>query len=306
MTDRYDLAPEERCGFLISTNRKKLWAAELDLLEMLDEACKAIGIRYFLLYGSAIGAARHGGFIPWDDDVDLGMLREDFDRFLKYSRPYFPDYVDIQYGVSEGSVDFLMRIRDSRTTGIVWGETGLKKNKGAFIEIYVYDFVKNDASQKVQILLSRVLCSSLATCNTPNDKSLKGRLRALPCVLLGKQRVWNLYEKVCRWYNGKAGDYVNVLALPQYAVWSGMMVAYSSLASTEYVPFEYCRLPVPVGNQTYLSQIYGDFMQPPPEEARGKHHDSVVFYDPNRSYLEYENSDIPERYFQGELSLELL
>ena len=61
---------------------KRLQAIELEMLQVIDEVCKQLDITYFLDSGTALGAARHGGFIPWDDDVDLGMPREEYDRFL--------------------------------------------------------------------------------------------------------------------------------------------------------------------------------------------------------------------------------
>lgn len=111
---------------------------ELDLLSLLESLCVRENINYYLLFGSAIGAVRHKGFIPWDDDIDLGMLREDFEKFLNADKSDWPDYVDVQYGLSEHGVDTLLRIRDARTTGITRGDLNKNGNKGAFIEIYVF------------------------------------------------------------------------------------------------------------------------------------------------------------------------
>ena len=82
MLDRKYLTDEVIDGYKVSANRKKLWVTELDLLSFLEEVCIRENINYYLLFGSAIGAVRHKGFIPWDDDIDLGMLREDFEKFL--------------------------------------------------------------------------------------------------------------------------------------------------------------------------------------------------------------------------------
>lgn len=77
------LTPENRCEFWVDESRKMLWKIELDIMEEIDGICKRHDIKYSILGGALIGAIRHKGFIPWDDDMDIGMLREDYNRFLE-------------------------------------------------------------------------------------------------------------------------------------------------------------------------------------------------------------------------------
>lgn len=72
-----------RDGYFVNSDRKRLWAADLEVLMEIDRICKKHGIAYFLAYGTLLGAVRHNGFIPWDDDMDIIMLRKDYMRFLK-------------------------------------------------------------------------------------------------------------------------------------------------------------------------------------------------------------------------------
>ncbi len=72
---------EERCDFLVTEKRKKIWAVLLDLLIKFDFVCKKYSLTYFLADGTLLGAARHQGFIPWDDDIDVSMPREDYEKF---------------------------------------------------------------------------------------------------------------------------------------------------------------------------------------------------------------------------------
>ena len=74
---------EVRCGFHITAMMKRLWASQMEVLAWVDEICNKYGIRYIFCYGSLIGAVRHKGFIPWDDDIDIAMLRSDYDRFTE-------------------------------------------------------------------------------------------------------------------------------------------------------------------------------------------------------------------------------
>lgn len=82
---------EEREGFYVQPLMKRRWAVELDILREIDTICKRHQIRYFSWYGTCLGAVRHRGFIPWDDDIDLAMLREDYERFQFYFQKESPE-----------------------------------------------------------------------------------------------------------------------------------------------------------------------------------------------------------------------
>lgn len=84
---------EKRCNFYITSMVKRLWAAQLEVLSWIDEVCRKYGIRYIMCYGSLIGTVRHKGYIPWDDDIDIGMLRADYNRFLEVLPVEIPPYL---------------------------------------------------------------------------------------------------------------------------------------------------------------------------------------------------------------------
>ena len=87
------LEPEVICDFYVDEQRKKIWAIEIDLLKEIDRVCKKYNLRYFLMWGSLIGAVRHKGFIPWDDDLDIAMPRKDYEILMShyddFVSPYF-------------------------------------------------------------------------------------------------------------------------------------------------------------------------------------------------------------------------
>ena len=94
-TDEY-FRDEERCGFMVSECMKRYWAASLHSLEIFDDICRRHGLKYWAACGTMLGAIRHKGFIPWDDDLDIGMLRDDFNEFLRIA----PDELPPEYSVS--------------------------------------------------------------------------------------------------------------------------------------------------------------------------------------------------------------
>ena len=303
MNSREDLQAERVCEYQISTNRKRLWIVELDLLDMFEEACRKLNISYFMVFGSALGAVRHKGFIPWDDDIDLGMLRKDFNIFVEHGKEYFPDYVDIQYGISNHGPDILMRIRDGRTTGIIRNERHLEGNKGVFIEIYVYDYVGTGVLADLQMKLASLLCGAMYA----SKKGVKGVIQRGLNKLISPKKLWAMYTKVCTAGNDKHHTHVNLVSLPLYGRRTKLFrIEAKDLSSTVTVPFEYTTARIPVGVDNFLRTSYGDYMTLPPVEKRGTHHDFLVFYDPGRCYKEYDKSDIPDRYFAGDIDLELL
>ena len=82
---------EKRCGFDVTDNRVLLWQSEMKMLQWLEKVCSKYSITYFLIGGSEIGAVRHKGFIPWDDDIDIGMLRKDFEVLLRVWKDELPE-----------------------------------------------------------------------------------------------------------------------------------------------------------------------------------------------------------------------
>ena len=87
------LKEEIRCEYKVTQDLKKIWMVGLDILFELDKVCKKHNLKYFLLWGSLLGAIRHKGFIPWDDDIDVGMLRSDYEKLFslkeEFDAPYF-------------------------------------------------------------------------------------------------------------------------------------------------------------------------------------------------------------------------
>ena len=132
---------QDRLGFHIDRKRKELWAIELDMLYELDRVCNKLNVQYFLDGGTLLGAARDGHIIPWDDDIDVSMLRKDYDVFLHEAPKEFEPPFFLQTGYTEKNYfRGHCQLRRSDTCAILPGELGkVYYNQGIFLDIFVLD-----------------------------------------------------------------------------------------------------------------------------------------------------------------------
>jgi len=142
----------------ISEDRKRLWAVQLDLLIEFDRVCRENGIKYSLDAGTLLGAIRHRGFIPWDDDIDVVMLREEYEKLNsiaseKFSYPYFWQTCSTDPDHGRG----FARLRNSSTTYILKSELdGMRPifshNQGVFIDVFIFDRVPGNDEERARFM----------------------------------------------------------------------------------------------------------------------------------------------------------
>lgn len=148
------LDEENRCGYTVTRKMKEVWAVELDLLAEFQRVCEKYDIKYCAEAGTLLGAVRHQGFIPWDDDLDVGMLRSDFEKLnkvapLEFKEPYFWQTEETDPGSARGHA----QLRNSDTTGIIALEYEHQRhnnfNQGIFIDIFPFDTVIDDEEKLI-------------------------------------------------------------------------------------------------------------------------------------------------------------
>jgi len=215
------LEAETRCGHFVSKEMKEVWAVELDLLSELLRVCKKHNLKIFASDGTLLGAIRHKGFIPWDDDIDMMMFREDYEKLCEVAPKEFkePYFFQTEHNTA-GHIRLLARLINSRTTGIQLEEKNFYAppfNQGIFIDIFPLDAVIDDKElfaqqcKEAKHYLSKIWkYSSLSSRYDKNaTKGLKGAVKAMlypfTNVLIRKlkleRKAFRKFEDICKRYN---------------------------------------------------------------------------------------------------------
>lgn len=291
-------------GMLSDAARKQLWNIEIDILSEIDRICNEHGLQYFLAGGALIGAIRHNGFIPWDDDIDICMLREDFDKFLIFAKTELSNQFYLQDGINEnGYFDTIVRIRDNNSTGIIKKDLNSTCNNGIFVEIYPLDFVNDDVQkfnkQEKEIHFYRALLH-LNAYGLEKNASIKDIVLFLISKVLFRlyspQKTYTRMQACCRKYTHLDGQFVDEL-MTKY----NCRYRYEDVSETKYHVFENTKFRIPVGYDSCLRTTYDDYMKLPPENERRQHHNRVVYYNPFFLYTDKEMHDEAVAYFKGEI-----
>lgn len=275
---------------------KQLQDKSLEMAKYVVDFCKERKIRVFFFAGSLLGAVRHQGFIPWDDDIDMIFPAPDFARFVdawereadkeKYSLCLqTKDYNDHTLSGS---------IRDNDTTFITDSTVGLDVNQGLAIDIEpLHACPKSKMAQKCQLILA--IGRSLFKAGRVPARQ-KHLVTAMSRIILGVFRapgaryfMWHTMEKVATMADKKyeEADFVREFTMFPFITW---LYPRKWFDSAEWVPFEDIEVPIPVGAKEYLAKRYGDYMSLPPEANRRPEH-RIVFMDLDTPYKEYRGKE---------------
>lgn len=259
---------------------RKMQLTELDMLVEFDAVCRKHGINYVLFGGSLLGAVRHKGYIPWDDDADIGMLREDYEAFKKVAGEmnpsicYFQDHdTDPEYRWGYG------KLRRTNTVYIRVGQEHLKSKTGIFVDVFPMDDVpKSVLGQIIQdrkvYCLRKILWSEVAKVNSNGFwKIWFTMLSKIPVEL-----VFYSLDKFAAKSRNDSTNRVRCLAFPATGTLykkNPLSIRYSMpkewFTNRSEYEFEGKKLYSSKDYDTVLSYIYGDYMKLPPEDKREQH-----------------------------------
>ncbi|MBE6884092.1 MAG: LicD family protein [Ruminococcaceae bacterium] len=264
---------------------KEHQAILFELLTEFDRVCKKHNIPYVLMCGSALGAVRHKGIIPWDDDLDVSMLRSDYEHFLKVAPA---DLKEQYYLQAEGSAHWTMNFSKLRKNNTTYLEKFHPKDKKMHQGIYIDIFPCDNASdkewiRKLQFYASRVaLAKSLWKRGYETDSNKKKIFMACCCLLPAKP-----FLKLAMQKKKTKSEYVQTFLACTSRYRKGIYKR-SWFTETIEMDFENMKVPISAHYDELLTVLYGDYMKLPSEEEK-KIKEHAILIDTERDYSEYEN-----------------
>jgi len=312
MTFAQDFFKEETKSIKVGSDRKRLWAVELDLLAEFDRVCRAHEIKYSIDGGTMLGKVRHNGIIPWDDDIDVIITRKEYEKLRivaekEFVYPYFFQTMQSDPNATLGHPV----LRNSSTTAILKSELIDGKvafnnfNHGMFLDIFVLDAIPDNAVERKAFFAELVQLKALIW-RAKVAKYLKIRwgfnirkiLRALHMVKEKLLFAWigmklgkcplvfyqDEFEKACRRYENVDTKYVShILFMPDPP--ENRIVERAKIQMTEDVEFMGLTVPMLKEWDYYLTLLYGNWRK---QVISASQHGECIF-DVDRPYTEYLN-----------------
>lgn len=279
-------------------NIREVQLVQLDILKQVIALCEKHNIKYYAVYGTLLGAVRHKGFIPWDDDIDIAMLRPDFDRFCEIAEKELPKPYFLQTHKTDPEYYLhIARVQNLDTTLVEQAYSHLNIKFGICVDIYPLDGVSNDASVEKQIEKFRFyrrwygLCMTswidARKCWKKYVKLLLGKVINLFCY--GYKPVQFFYDKMEELYRTTSYETAREYVADWHTFDININIAVYKkeiFATTRKAMFEDIEIAIPGKAEELLEYMYGDFMRLPPEEKRVAHHGYVAI-DTKTAYIEY-------------------
>ena len=262
---------ETREGFFIEGKMKRAWAAGIEVLLEIDRICRKYGIEFFGYAGTLLGAVRHKGFIPWDQDIDIAMRREDYQKFLQIAKAELPDGWRL-LGAAQGSDFFFSRIvngygYDTRAEHLLRFH-GCPYTVG--VDIFPLDYLPDNREEEdVLYYLLRSIFDAIGVLKAGGGRQLEECLQTIEQFCNVKLiRDEGLIARLCRLLDAVGMSYMNE---PQENMASLMFMPNPNrrkrykrewFSKSIRVPFETIEIPIPINSEEVLTVAYGDYMIP--------------------------------------------
>lgn len=292
---------EIRDGYTVSREMKKIWAVELDLLKQFMNVCEMHNITYYADGGTILGAVRHKGFIPWDDDIDIMMFRDQYQKLCKIAKKEFkhPYFFQTEY-TDSGSLRGHAQLRNSLTTGILKNELERKWgfNQGIFLDIFPIDSIPDNeryfSIMKEKLFQKRMAINYWITKayeNFPHSKFNSFKVNALHFLFRHNifkwkshtHRLYKNFEKTMQIYNTqKTSRVAKFFCWPfqERRIWERSAFD----GEPVYKAFEMFSIPLPHNYEYILDTFYGKNWR---EYKIGESTHSGVIFDTETNYKDF-------------------
>lgn len=266
---------------------------EFDLFRCFEETCRKLNLNYFLVCGSALGAARHQGVIPWDDDFDVGMYREDYNKFMELAPAILPEGIFLQNYKTDPAYPYVFaKLRNSNTTFVQSLMSNLNMNHGIYLDIFPLDGYPEDSSEQKKLARHKVhYLRQLGCVFNIRPKTLRSKLSRFVFRMLGchkrTPKILAKYEATISQYPVKDSKIIC-----NHGTWYGERdyIAAEYYGKGSYATYEGMTVRVPEKCDEYLTSLYGDWRTPPPPEKQKPSHDCDIC-DTEKTYTEYVKFD---------------
>lgn len=261
---------------------QKIKEIETELLEVVQQCCDQLSIPFFIAYGTALGAVRHGGFIPWDDDIDIGMKRCYYEKFIKEAPEILiKKGVFLQDYTTEKTAAFAwVKVRKDDTVFVEYCNRNVKMHQGVYIDVFPFDELpvsildqKRQFKKAQRINKIFVIHQTPDITNPPDNvrlfiKAVFRRILHYIVKVIPVSIIFNKLHKTMTKFNGCNSGLYGCLFYPGFQAGN---LTEKMITEFDTAKFEHLNVHVPGNIDQYLSSQYGDYMQLPPEEKRIGH-----------------------------------
>lgn len=257
----FSLEQEYRKGYVVPAKMKKVWQVQLTLVKKLLDVCEKHHLRIWADGGTLLGTVREHGYIPWDDDIDMAMLRPDYDKLVGLATQEFESPFFFQCGFTEKVYPRgWARLRMDGTTAITPSKVLYHTHQGIFVDIFPYDAVPNDNANLDRLVTSRNELMDIMTSAAAFD--VLHPFRSID-LMKYRSRFGELHKRLEDLFRSNPMEECNQVSCLTFLVDPTHLFRNKHwYDGTLYLPFEDVEMPVPSGYDEILTKQYGDYMTP--------------------------------------------
>ncbi len=254
---------------------RKLHNEELTILKYVTHVCDLLNINYILYAGTLLGAVRHKGFIPWDDDIDIAMPREDYEIFLSKAPKLLPEHLFVQHYTTDAINIPYIKVRNKNTLFLEADNKSQHICHGIFIDVFPFDRINNNKVRYRVELFKLKLFTKISSCYyqdyinsicTSYKKVIAKFIHYSICKLIPLTSLMRFEDNRRKRRNSKSEDYYMIHAFDDKG-----LISYNDFFARSKYEFEECIFWGSLNYDLHLKKMYGDYMIVPPKEKQITH-----------------------------------